>query len=132
MTDLRNNFWNGTMNAFTSPELSTLRDRLRRFNQERDWEKYHSPKNLAMELMIETAEVAEHFLWLDTGESKTLPPEKMQSLKNEIGDVLINLINLCDKLGIDPIAAAHAKIELNEAKYPADQVRGKALKYNEY
>ena len=85
-----------------------------------------------MELIIETAEVAEHFLWLDTAASRNLPPNKMQTLKNEIGDVLINLVNLCDKLGIDPVAAAHAKIELNEAKYPAAQVRGKALKYNEY
>jgi dCTP diphosphatase len=120
------------MSKFMSPELSALRNRLRRFNRKRDWEKYHSPKNLAMELMIETAEVAEHFLWLDAAASKKLPPKKMQALKNEIGDVLINLVNLCDKLGIDPVAAAYAKIGLNEAKYPADRVRGKSLKYNEY
>jgi len=73
----------------TSPELQTLLERIRSFNRARDWEKYHSPKNLAMGLMIEAAELAEHFLWLESEESRELPPEKVEQVRNEIGDVLI-------------------------------------------
>jgi NTP pyrophosphatase (non-canonical NTP hydrolase) len=114
------------------PELSRLLRRIRRFNQERDWEKYHSPKNLVMGLMIEAAELAEHFLWLESGESRSLPPKKLKLLKDEIGDVVIHLLNLCDALGIDPVTAAGSKLEQNRKKYPAERVRGKALKYTEY
>ena len=103
-----------------------------RFNQEREWEQYHSPKNLAIALMIEAGEVAEHFQWLTEEESRSIPTKKREEIKDEVGDVLIYLINLADKLDINPIEAAREKIEKNRAKYPAEKVRGKADKYTEY
>lgn len=112
--------------------LNKTLERIRQFNRERDWDKFHSPKNLVMGLMVETAELAEHFLWMETTESRKLPPHKLPSIRDEIGDVLLYLINLCDKLGIDPLKAANAKLNCNQVKYPADLVRGKSLKYNEY
>lgn len=85
-----------------------------------------------MALMIEAGELAEHFQWLTEGESRNLPNKKRDKIKEEIGDVLIYLTNLADKLDIDPVQAAHDKLEKNRAKYPAEIVRGKANKYNEY
>jgi len=116
----------------TLPELQTLLERIRAFNNARDWEQYHTPKNLAMGLMIEAAELAEHFLWLESKESRSLSPERIKRVKDEIGDVLIHLLNLADKLGINPVAAANEKLDHNADKYPADRARGKALKYDEY
>lgn len=112
-----------------------MKDLLRKiqlFNRERDWEQYHSPKNLAMALTVEASELVEHFQWLTQEESRNLSPEKLEKVKDEIGDVLIYLANLADKLHIDPVAAAHAKVEKNRTKYPAEKVVGKSLKYSEY
>ena len=105
---------------------------LREFAKERDWEQFHSPKNLAMALSVEVAEIVEIFQWLTQDESRNLDPEKLKRVKEEIADVMIFLTNLSDKLGIDPIETAKAKIKKNEKNYPADKVRGKALKYSEY
>jgi len=105
---------------------------IRVFNQERDWGQFHSPKNLAMALNVEVAEVAEHFQWLTEEESKNIPPVKMERIKDEIGDVMIFLLNLADALGIDPLRASVEKLHKNERKYPIEKVRGKSLKYNEY
>lgn len=85
-----------------------------------------------MALLVEAGELAEHFQWLTEEQSSNLPPEKLTEVKKEIGDVLIYLANLCDKLGIDPVEAAHSKLKENEEKYPAATVRGKSNKYNEY
>jgi len=112
--------------------LDELRDRLRAFAAARDWEQFHTPKNLAMALMVEVAEVAEHLQWLTGEESSDLPEAKRQAVAEEIGDVLIYLTRLADRLEIDPVAAAHAKVAVNAAKYPADRVRGSAAKYTEY
>lgn len=112
--------------------MNKLRSRLRTFTKERDWEKFHSPKNLAMALSVEASEIVELFQWLTEEESYNLAPEKLQKLKEEIGDVMIYLTKLSDKFGIDPIKAAREKIEINEKKYPADVVKGKAKKYSEY
>jgi dCTP diphosphatase len=112
--------------------VNELRDTIRAFIEERDWEKFHSPKNLAMALGVEVAEIVEHFQWLTEEESKNLPPEKRAELREEIGDVMIYLIELADKLGIDPVEAAKAKVAINGQKYPADLVKGKASKYTEY
>ena len=114
------------------PDLVHLRDRLRRFAAERDWDQFHSPKNLAMALIAEAAELVEHFQWLSERESAALAPEKRAQVADEIADVLIYVVRIADKLGIDPIAAAEIKMTLNEAKYPAAQVRGSARKYTEY
>lgn len=112
--------------------MNELRDALREFVRERDWEQFHNPKNLAMALGVEVAELAEIFQWLNENQSSKLPPEKLSAARDEIGDVLIYLVRLADSLGIDPLDAARAKLEKARVKYPADRVRGKSLKYNEY
>ena len=105
---------------------------IREFNKERDWEQYHSPKNLAMALSVEAGEIVEIFQWLTQDQSKNLDQDKLQNVKEEIADVMIFLTNLADRLGINPIEAAKEKLEKNRKNYPADKVRGKAFKYTEY
>src|SRR5215213_593024 len=105
--------------------VDDLRAAISAFIAERDWEQFHSPKNLVMSLSVEVAEIVEHFQWLTEEESKNLPPEKLAEVREEIGDVMIYLIELADKLGIDPVEAAKAKLEINNKKYPAALVRGK-------
>ncbi len=98
--------------------MDDLIKKIRKFRQERDWDQYHSPKNLAMALVVEASELAEHFQWLTEEQSGNLPPDKLAEVKEEVGDVLIYVANLCDKLGINPIDAAHNKLEKNKEKYP--------------
>lgn len=105
---------------------------LREFAKERDWEQFHSPKNLAMALSVEVGEIVEIFQWLSQEESKNLSGKKLEKIKEEIGDVMIFLTNLADKFGIDPVEAAKEKIKINRLKYPAELVKGKANKYTEY
>ena len=112
--------------------MKDLISELRGFARERDWEQFHSPKNLAMGLVVEVAEIAEHFQWLTEEQSKNLDKEKLAQIREEIADVMIFLSNLADKLGIDLLEAAKEKIEKNKKNYPAAKVRGKALKYTEY
>jgi len=99
-------------------DLTTLRDALRAFCAARDWHRFHTPKNLVMALSVEAAELVEHFQWATPEESLALAPEKRAEVADEIADVLIYLTELADVLGIDPIAAARAKIVKNAAKYP--------------
>jgi NTP pyrophosphatase (non-canonical NTP hydrolase) len=99
--------------------FENLRDRLRQFAAERDWQQFHTPKNLAMSVAIEAAEIMEHFQWLTTSQSLALDAAARREVAHEIADVLLYLVRLADVLGIDMIAAAHEKIELNAAKYPA-------------
>lgn len=106
--------------------------KLRKFNEERDWDHFHSPKNLAMALSVEVAEIVEHFQWITQEQSRNLNNDKLAKIKDEIGDVMIYLASLSDKLGIDMVEAAIEKIEKNREKYPADKVKGKSLKYSEY
>ena len=111
--------------------IQSLRDELRSFVDERDWEQFHTPKNLSMALSAEAAEVLEHFLW-DAGEaSPTLTEEKRNAISEELADVLIYLVRLGDVLDIDLLEAAEEKIRKNQSRYPAEKVRGKAVKYNE-
>lgn len=112
--------------------MNDLRGAIKAFIEERDWEKFHSPKNLAMALSVEVAEIVEHFQWLTEEQSKNLPPEKLAEIRQEIGDVMIYLTELADKLGIDQVEAAKAKVEVNERKYPVTLVKGEASKYTEY
>jgi len=109
--------------------LDDLRDALRRFAAERDWEQFHSPKNLAMALSVEVAELMEHFQWLSEAASAQLSPEQLSEVRNELADVLIYLVRLADKLDVDLLAAANQKMVLNAAKYPADKARGNSRKY---
>jgi dCTP diphosphatase len=112
--------------------LEDLRSAISTFIKERDWEQFHSPKNLAMALSVEVAEIVEHFQWLTEEQSRSLPSEKLTAIREEIGDVMIYLTELADKLGIDPVEAAKAKVAINGQKYPAELVKGKASKYTEY
>jgi NTP pyrophosphatase (non-canonical NTP hydrolase) len=112
-------------------ELEKLRDQLRAFAAERDWEQFHSPKNLAMALSVEVAELLEHFQWLNEEQSRRLQPDALAAVNEEAADILLYLIRLSDKLGIDLIAAANKKLALNARKYPVDKARGTSKKYTE-
>src|SRR5437867_812602 len=111
--------------------LSTLRDALRRFAADRDWDQFHSPKNLASALCVEAAELLEHFQWLTDRESKSLSTATLQKVQGEMGDVLLYLIRLADKLNVNLLEAARNKIEINARKYPAAKARGNSRKYTE-
>lgn len=112
--------------------LSDLRQRLRAFASERDWDQFHSPKNLAMAITGEAGELAAEFQWLTEGQSQALDGQALERVKGEVGDVLIYLIRLADKLNIDLVETAESKILANETRYPADRVRGQARKYDQY
>ena len=112
-------------------DLESLRDQLRTFASERDWDQFHSPKNLAAALAVEASELLEHFQWLTEAQSQQLPPDALNEVSNEVADVLLYLIRISDKLGIDLIAAANAKILLNAEKYPVEKARGSSRKYTE-
>lgn len=109
-----------------------LQTKIREFAEDRDWDQFYSPKNLAMALGAEAGEILDQFRWLTQAESSNPSPEKRQEIADEIADVLILLIRLAEKLEIDPIEAAFQKIEKNEERYPADAVRGSSKKYSEY
>ena len=109
--------------------LESLRDQLRTFASERDWDQFHSPKNLAAALAVEAAELLEHFQWLTEAQSQQLPPGALNDVSSEVADVLLYLIRISDKLGIDLIAAANAKIVMNAEKYPVEKARGSSRKY---
>jgi NTP pyrophosphatase (non-canonical NTP hydrolase) len=111
--------------------LHELRDALRRFSAERDWDRYHAPKNLAMALSVEAAELLEHFQWIGEEESKRLAPDRIAKIREELADVLIYLVRLADKLDVDLLAAARDKLVLNAAKYPVGKARGNSRKYTE-
>src|SRR5450432_2104093 len=100
-------------------ELDNLREQLREFAAARDWEQFHSPKNLAMALAVEAGELLEIFQWLTEAQSRALTPEVLAAAGDEVADVLLYLIRLSDQLGIDPIAAANRKLFANAKKYPA-------------
>ncbi|MCS3505260.1 nucleotide pyrophosphohydrolase [Achromobacter sp. AGC78] len=111
--------------------LQDLSQQQREFAQARNWEQFHSPKNLASALIVEAGELLEHFQWLTEEQSRALSPEKLEAVGSEIADVLLYLIQLSNVLGIDPVKAAQAKIPLNAQKYPADRARGSSKKYDE-
>ena len=112
-------------------DLETIRDRLRQFTAEREWGRFHSPKNLAMALSGEVGELLEHFQWLTEAESADLPPEVLREVELELADIFLYLVCIVDRLNVDLFDAASRKIELNAKKYPADRVRGIAKKYTE-
>lgn len=115
-----------------SSELQLLRNKLRMFAEVRNWDQFHTPKNLSMALMVEVAELMEHFQWLTALESENLTAEKKQAVAEELADILLYLVRISDKLDVDLQQAALAKLEKNALKYPEDQVFGSAKKYNEY
>ena len=111
--------------------LQLLIESLRAFAHARDWEQFHTPKNLACALSVEASELLEHFQWLTEAQSQSLAPDKQQAVAAEAADVFLYLLQLCDKLDIDLIAAAQAKMLVNARKYPEDAARGTAAKYTE-
>lgn len=112
-------------------KLDELRDALRAFTAARDWDPFHSPKNLAMALSVEAAELLEVFQWITEADSRTLEPAAKAAASDEIADVLLYLILLSDALGVDPLAAAERKIVANAQKYPVEKARGTSKKYDE-
>ena len=113
-------------------DLNTLKLSMREFADTRDWNQFHSPKNLVMALSVEAAELVEHFQWLSEEESKNLPEDKLQAVGHELADTLLYLVRLADKLDIDLMSAAQNKMKLNNQKYPVEKSRGNAKKYTEF
>jgi dCTP diphosphatase len=116
----------------TSPlDLESIRDQLRDFAAARDWDQFHSPRNLAAALAVEAGELLEVFQWLTDQQSQSLPEDALSRAKEEMADVLLYLIRLADKLGVDLLQASKDKIQLNEQKYPVEKARGNARKYSD-
>jgi NTP pyrophosphatase (non-canonical NTP hydrolase) len=113
----------------TSDSLADLTVQLRRFADERDWQQFHSPKNLAAALVVEAGEVLEHFQWLTEAQSEALTVQKRGEVELELADVLIYLARLADRLDVDLIAAATRKVAINAQKYPVEKSRGSNTKY---
>jgi dCTP diphosphatase len=111
--------------------LLSLRDALRHFAADRQWDQFHSPKNLAIALSVEAAELLEHFQWLSEADSADMSSEKRAKVREELADVLLYLIRLADKLDVDLALAAAEKMSINDVKYPADKARGSSKKYYE-
>jgi NTP pyrophosphatase (non-canonical NTP hydrolase) len=111
--------------------MQELIKKLRKFAKERDWEQFHSPKNLSMALAVEVAELIEHFQWLTEKQSRSLDQKTLAKVKEEIGDIQIYLARLADQLGIDPILAAKEKLRKNAEKYPIEKAKGRANKYTD-
>ncbi len=106
--------------------LDEIKHYLRQFAKERDWEKFHSPKNLSMALSVEVAELVEHFQWLSEKESSELNAEKKQAVAEEIADIQLYLLRLADQLDIDVLDVVKAKTKKNEQRFPPEKVRGRA------
>ena len=118
--------------SFSSEALRYLVAGVRRFAKARDWDQFHSPKNLSMSLAIEAAEIMEHFQWLSETESRGLNRRTLAKVEDEIGDVQLYLVRLSDMLGVDPLAAARNKLRKTARKYPVARAKGSARKYTEF
>lgn len=112
--------------------LEQLRARINQFVAERDWAQFHTPKNLAMAMIVEAAELVEQFQWDTPYESQQLTAEKREAVSHELADTLVYLLRIAEVLEIDIIAAANVKIDLNARKYPIEKSRGSHAKYTYY
>jgi dCTP diphosphatase len=112
--------------------LDELKAKLQQFVDDRDWAQFHSPKNLAMAMIVEAAELVEHFQWDTETESRVLSGEKRTKVSHELADTFVYLLRISQVLGIDLIEAANEKISLNGKKYPVEKARGKNNKYTDY
>jgi dCTP diphosphatase len=112
--------------------LENLRNKINAFVAERDWAQFHTPKNLAMAMIVEAAELVEQFQWDTPLESQQLTPEKREAVAHELADTFVYLLRLAEVLEIDLIDAANKKIALNALKYPVDKARGSNAKYTGY
>ncbi len=113
-------------------ELEQIKAQLQKFADDRDWDQFHSPKNLSMALSVEASELVECFQWLTEEQSQNLSPEQLSAVKDEMADVQIYLLRLATKLNVNMVEAVNQKIEKNALKYPADKVKGSSKKYTEY
>jgi NTP pyrophosphatase (non-canonical NTP hydrolase) len=111
-------------------DLESVRAQLSAFVEERDWDQFHNPKNLAMAMAGEAGEVLEHFQWLTPEEAATLPAQTRAEVALELADVLLFLVRLADKLEVDLLEAATRKLALNRSRYPVRKARGRATKYD--
>jgi dCTP diphosphatase len=111
--------------------LKSIEQRIRTFRDERDWMQFHNPKNLAISISVEAAELLEHFQWKTFDESERHSVDSKEEIGDEIADIALYLIELCDNLGIDLESAIHRKLDKNAAKYPAAKARGSAKKYTD-
>jgi dCTP diphosphatase len=116
----------------SNSDLNTLKQLMREFADTRDWNQFHSPKNLVMALSVEVAEIAEHFQWLTQVESQNLPADKLEKISHELADSLLYLVRLADKLDVDLFEAACDKMRINNEKYPVEKSIGNAMKYTEF
>jgi len=112
--------------------MEDLIKKLREFANERDWEQFHSPKNLSMALAVEAAEILEIFQWRTEDQSRNLDSKTLNKVKEEISDTQIYLARLSDQLGFTPLEAALEKLKQNQKKYPLEKAKGSAKKYTEF
>lgn len=117
--------------AMTITTLEQLAATVREFGRERDWQLYHTPKNLTAALIVEAAELLEPFQWLTPEESLNLPAPKREAVRQEMADVLIYLVSLANCLDIDLLKAAEDKLAINAAKYPVEKAKGSCAKSHE-
>ena len=124
--------------SFVSPvdssadSLAELTAAVRKFAEQRDWDQFHNPKNLSMALIVEAAELVEHFQWLSRQESSELGEQQHEAVAMEMADVFIYLVRMAERLDIDLLKAARKKMEINGRKYPVEQAKGRADKYTCY
>lgn len=114
-----------------SDSLHDLTHAVDAFATERDWHQFHAPKNIASALIVEAAELLEPFQWMSEQQSRELSPEQREQVAGEMADVLLYLVQLGNVLGIDPVAAAQAKLERNAQRYPVDKARGSRRKHDQ-
>jgi dCTP diphosphatase len=114
------------------PDYQTIQNDINKFSHDRDWNQFHSPKNLCMALSVEVAELQEHFQWLTQEQSDNLSPERKVEVSEEIADTFVYLSRLADRLGIDLLSAVERKMKINAIKYPIDKAKGVATKYDQF
>ena len=122
---------NPLLNPLSIDPLVSIRDALRTFAAQREWDQFHSPKNLAAAISVEAAELLQHFQWMSDNESMRLSSDVVSKVREEIADVLLYLIRLADKLDVNLVEAAESKIKLNAIRYPIEKARGTSRKYTE-
>ncbi len=116
----------------SEPAIEELKQKLKEFAQLRDWEQFHSPKNLSMALSVEASELLEHFQWMTEEQSTDLSPQRQAAVAFELADIFIFLLRLSDQLNIDLMEVTKRKMEINDKRYPVEKVKGSSKKYNEY
>lgn len=112
--------------------IDQLRARVNQFVEARDWAQFHSPKNLAMAMIVEAGEVVEHFQWMTEEGSRNLDADKKEQVGQELSDTLVYLLRIAEVCDIDLLEAANKKIALNAKKYPVEKAKGSNAKYTEY